>query len=63
MKSSLAAAALGLFAAFAAGTARAQFLEGSTAGEFPPGSFTDGRTYSLADLRGKAVVLFFYEEN
>ncbi len=34
---------------------------GSEAPEFPPGVFADGRRYSLADLRGKVVVLFFYE--
>jgi peroxiredoxin len=30
--------------------------------DFPPGVFTDGRTYSLEKLRGRVVVLFFYEQ-
>ena len=34
---------------------------GSQAPEFPPGKFSDGKQYRLADLRGKVVVLFFYE--
>lgn len=41
--------------------AAAQPKAGGEAPDFPPGQFSDGRTYSLADLRGKAVVLFFYE--
>lgn len=43
-------------AALAAGNA------GEEAADFPPGQFTDGGSYSLADLRGKAVVLYFYED-
>jgi thiol-disulfide isomerase/thioredoxin len=31
--------------------------------DFPPGLFNDGRAYSLKDLEGKAVVLFFYEQD
>jgi peroxiredoxin len=44
-------------AALAAGKA------GEKAPDFPPGLFIDGRHYSLADLQGKAVVLFFYEQD
>lgn len=29
--------------------------------EFPPGLFTDGNTYRINDLRGKVVVLFFFD--
>src|SRR3954447_18291907 len=43
--------------AYAAGKA------GEAAPDFPPGLFIDGRTYSLKDLEGKAVVLFFYEQD
>lgn len=42
---------------FAAGKA------GEQAPDFPPGLFIDGRHYSLQDLQGKAVVLFFYEQD
>jgi hypothetical protein len=31
------------------------------AADFPPGSFTDGHSYSLEDYRGKIVVVFFFE--
>lgn len=31
--------------------------------DFPPGSFNDGQRYSLEDMKGKVVVLFFYEQN
>ena len=31
--------------------------------DFPPGLFIDGRHYSLRDLEGKVVVLFFYEQD
>lgn len=34
---------------------------GDVAPDFPPGSATDGNRYQLADLRGKVVVLYFYE--
>jgi peroxiredoxin len=44
-------------AALAAGKA------GEKAPDFPPGLFIDGRHYSLTDLQGKAVVLFFYEQD
>ena len=33
------------------------------AGDFPPGSFSDGGRYRLSDFEGKAVVLFFYEKD
>jgi peroxiredoxin len=36
---------------------------GEKAADFPPGLFTDGNHYSLKDLEGKAVVLFFYEQD
>ena len=36
-----------------------KFRPGSA--EFPPGTFTDGGQYRLADLRGKVVVLYIYE--
>jgi peroxiredoxin len=36
---------------------------GEPAPDFPVGVFTDGKSYSLADLRGKAVVLFFFEKD
>lgn len=29
--------------------------------EFPPGLFSDGNQYRLADLHGKAIVLFFFD--
>ena len=35
---------------------------GEQAPDFPPGEFTDGGRYSLDELRGKAVVLHFYEK-
>jgi peroxiredoxin len=31
--------------------------------DFPPGVFTDGQQYSLADLKGKVVVLYMYEKD
>lgn len=45
----------------AAGPALAQGKSGEMAPDFPPGSFTDNATHSLADLRGKVVVLYFFE--
>ncbi|MDB5174529.1 MAG: hypothetical protein JWN51_3302 [Phycisphaerales bacterium] len=36
---------------------------GSEAADFPPGAFTDGGHYDLHSLRGKVVVLFFFEES
>ena len=41
--------------------AAAQPGGGDEAPEFPVGQFSDGGSYRLSDLRGKAVVLFFYE--
>ena len=35
---------------------------GETAADFPPGVFTDGGNYSLQSLRGKVVVLYFFEK-
>lgn len=34
---------------------------GEPAPDFPPGIFSDNQHYSLEELRGKVVVLFFYE--
>jgi peroxiredoxin len=34
---------------------------GQEAPDFPPGLFSDGQQYRLADFRGKVVVLFIYE--
>jgi peroxiredoxin len=31
------------------------------ASEFPPGPFTDGHQYHMSDLKGKVVVLYFFE--
>ncbi len=44
-------------------TARAAGEAGEQAPDFPPGLFLDGNRYSLKDLDGKAVVLFFYEKD
>jgi peroxiredoxin len=41
---------------------RAAGKAGEKAPDFPPGLFIDGHHYSLSDLDGKAVVLFFYEQ-
>jgi peroxiredoxin len=38
-------------------------LTSAEAPDFPPGVFHDGNSYSLKDLQGKVVVLFFYEQN
>jgi peroxiredoxin len=42
--------------------ARGAGKAGEQAPEFPPGEFSDGGHYTLADLRGKAVVLYIYEK-
>ena len=34
-----------------------------SAGEFPPGVFSDGGQYSVSDFEGKVLVLFFYEKD
>jgi thiol-disulfide isomerase/thioredoxin len=52
---SAAVIALGAFAT----PARAE----KEAADFPPGVFTDGAHYDLHGLRGKVVVLFFFEES
>ena len=39
----------------------AQPKVGNEAPDFPAGLFSDGNDYRLSDLRGRAVVLFFYE--
>ena len=31
--------------------------------DFPPGAFSDGQKYSLEDMQGKVVVLFFYDQD
>jgi peroxiredoxin len=55
----LACLVLGLGSiASAAGTAGTGKF-GETAPDFPPGAFTDGTQYSIADLKGKVVVLYF----
>jgi thiol-disulfide isomerase/thioredoxin len=36
-------------------------LVGEAAPDFPPGAFSDGGHYDLADFKGKAVVVFFFE--
>jgi peroxiredoxin len=43
------------------GTAAAQGKAGEEAPDFPPGLFSDGGRYRLSDMRGRVVVLFFYE--
>lgn len=40
----------------------AQTAGATQAPDFPPGVFTDGKFYSLEQLRGQVVVLFFYEQ-
>jgi thiol-disulfide isomerase/thioredoxin len=48
---------------FVACTLAAAQQEKGKPADFPPGLFNDGMRYSLADCEGKAVVLFFYEQN
>jgi peroxiredoxin Q/BCP len=56
--------AFSLLALFAlAFSAQAAGKAGEKAPDFPPGLFIDGHHYSLSDLDGKAVVLFFYEQD
>ncbi len=52
------AAAAALLVTLSAG---AQPRVGDPAPDFPAGLFSDGNEYKLSDLRGRAVVLFFYE--
>ncbi len=33
------------------------------AADFPPGHFTDGGRYTMEDMKGKVVVLYFYEKD
>ncbi len=50
--------------AFCAGTSSVQAAKAhaaKTAAEFPPGLFTDGRTYQISDYKGKVVVLWFFD--
>ena len=54
--------AAALLLCLAATAARGAGRAGEEAPDFPPGEFSDGGRYSLADLRGKAVVLYFYEK-
>ena len=58
----LFAPALALLAG-APAAARAAGQAGEPAADFPPGLFSDGKTYSLADFKGKVVVLYFYEKD
>jgi hypothetical protein len=51
-----------LLLCLAAPTALGAGNAGEEAADFPPGEFTDGGRYSLADLRGKVIVLHFYEK-
>jgi thiol-disulfide isomerase/thioredoxin len=44
---------------FSAGTSASAASE---AADFPPGAFSDGGKYKLADFEGKVLVLFFYEQ-
>lgn len=60
----LAPLALALFITLAApASLRAAGNVGEQAADFPPGLFSDGGQYSLADFQGKVVVLFFYEKD
>jgi hypothetical protein len=45
----------------AAAPAQAQGNFGQAAPDFPPGPFTDSGSYRLSGLRGKIVVLYFFE--
>ena len=56
------AAAPVLLLCVAAAAARGAGNAGEQAADFPPGEFTDGGRYSLEQLKGKAVVLYFYEK-
>jgi hypothetical protein len=44
-----------------AGMAGAQVRLGDAAADFPPGTFADGKSYSLADFQSRAVVIYFFE--
>jgi len=44
-----------------AGMAGSQVKYGDPAADFPPGTFADGKSYSVADLQGRVVVLYFFE--
>jgi hypothetical protein len=61
MRTSWAAAALTAALGWAA-PAVGQSAVGKSAGEFPPGQFSDGKQYRMSDYLGKVVVLYFYEE-
>ena len=45
----------------AAAPAQAQGQFGQAAPDFPPGPFTDSGSYRLSELRGKIIVLYFFE--
>lgn len=45
----------------ATASAQAQGKAARIAPDFPPGAFTDSGSYRLSDLRGKLVVLYFFE--
>jgi peroxiredoxin len=51
-----------LLLCLAATIARGAGNAGEKAADFPPGEFSDGGRYSLADLKGKAIVLYMYEK-
>src|SRR5262245_44403140 len=38
-----------------------QIRLGDPAADFPPGSFADGKSYSMDDLRGRLLVLYFFD--
>jgi peroxiredoxin len=58
------AASLALSALLAAPTSAAERPRaGAGAPDFPPGVFSDGGHYKMADFEGKVVVLFFYEKD
>jgi hypothetical protein len=44
-----------------AAQAQNQLTIGAKMPDFPPGTFTDGSSLKLPDLRGKLVVLYFFE--
>jgi peroxiredoxin len=58
------AASLALSGLLASPSSAAERVQrGAAAPDFPPGSFSDGGHYKMADFEGKVVVLFFYEKD
>jgi peroxiredoxin len=62
MKRAVASFALAMLV-FAVSASAQEEKDKDKAPDFPPGLFNDGQRYSLRDLEGKAVVLFFYEQD